>query len=245
MPLSIPPPGSQGIPHDFLAELARDARKPTTGVGVFNSPFARCILGPPPTDSEPEVGPFQLTEDLTPGGSAEAYPIIWNGTAYVVDTAHGTALVYDLLGCFRSPTGAWGFAWQGQESDQNQIIWVQQQAKLCLCQLTAAQTGSDTSFTVDTLTAMDGGIVPTGTITAYNVSASAGADDAVACIEWNENTDHWEVQWIVNTSQSVMTNHQVDTANMKLQMKTRTLWGNWAGDESGWTDEHTGDDCTA
>lgn len=44
-------------------------------------------------------------------------------------------------------------------------------------------------------------------------------------------------------TQTVMTNFQVDGANQKLQKKTRSVKLKPAGDESGWTDVHTGSIC--
>lgn len=124
MSLPIPQPGSAGIPAAFLEEVARNAGRPLMGPGVTQTHFASCVLGSPPSEDRQEVGLFELAGDLTKGGQAEAYPINWNGTAYATDKTHGTATVYDVLNCFTGKTGDWGYAWQGPDSENNQVLYI-------------------------------------------------------------------------------------------------------------------------
>lgn len=124
------------------------------------------------------------------------------------------------------------------------IVQMQEQAKLCTCKLTAAKTGSDASFLVDTIVPIDGGQNPvanstSATVTAYNVRACAGADNADALIVWNETTDHWEVVAIINVTEEVVTAWRYDTSTHRFQVQTRTCWCNWAGAASEWTDVST------
>jgi hypothetical protein len=205
--------------------------------------------------AQSEERPFVLKGDIVPGTSgADAYQQKDDGTA---DTAADTFIVFNqvqgrqwrALGedTAGSGKGAAGLARMNSAGDY-EIVQCQEVARSCMCQLTAAQTGSDASFSVDTITPRDGGQLPvanstSATLTAYNVPACAGADNSPARIDFNETSGHWEVQWIKNTSQATITAHQVDGPNKKLQYKSRTVWANQAGSESGWTDEHTGGAC--
>lgn len=200
----------------------------------------------------------ELKTSLTPGGIADAWFLEWDSVqqTYVnpdhnaapdLSAANGNS-VWDPQNRFRSLgyedtpediSGAVMFV-----NSVGAVVSGQQKTKICLCQLTAAQTGSDTSFIVDTITPLDSGQIPSATTaTVYNVPKCAGANGAPAMIEFNETSGHWEVQWIVNVSQSVVTNEQIDGTNKLIQIKTRTMWGNWVGSESGWTTIHTGGAC--
>ena len=78
------------------------------------------------------------------------------------------------------------------------------------------------------------------------------ADDAQKClIGYNDGEEEWQVLAVKRGAdeeeedQTVVTDYQVDTSTNKFQKKTRTLAGRWTGDESSWTDVHTGtDSCT-
>jgi hypothetical protein len=195
--------------------------------------------------------PRVLYDDVAPGDTDKyAWPV--DNTMAANTSADKVKLQNTFPGTFRGYGSSHsGFStttaakvWTSVGSNGKEyIVGGKGLARICLCQLTAAQTGGDSSFTVDAVTVMDGGQSPGSSLTVYNVSASAGADNAVACIEFNETSAHWEVQWIVNTSQSVVTDYQIDGPNKKFQKKTRTAWANWAGTESGWTDVHTGGAC--
>ena len=54
----------------------------------------------------------------------------------------------------------------------------------------------------------------------------------------------WEVVYFKGLEQVVMTDFQVDAATFKLQKKTRTFFAQVDDAESGWTDIHTGTDCS-
>lgn len=193
--------------------------------------------------------PFELYDDVTPGASDKYVWLLKNSAGTLVrDTDTSKVYVSDgILGDVRAygsshsgfTTGAKGFFTPGANG-KNQIVSIQRLAKLCTCQLTAAQTGADASFNVDTVVPMDGGQSPvTGssdTLATYNVRACAGADNAPTLIAWNETTDQWEVVYIKNTSQAVVTTWRYDSSTHKFQVKTRTGWCNWAGTESDWTD---------
>jgi len=90
------------------------------------NPVAWTILG---DGGREAISLFELTADLEPGGSATAYPVVWDEEAvpagYVADTGADTITVYDVLECFRAKTGAWGFAWQGPDSENYQIVYVE------------------------------------------------------------------------------------------------------------------------
>jgi hypothetical protein len=94
------------------------------GPGVSQTSAGTFIL-PQPSNAREQLGLFELAGDLAPGGQAEAYQVTWDGTGYVADYASGTATVYDVLGCYRGVTGDWGFAWQGPDSPNNQIVVLQ------------------------------------------------------------------------------------------------------------------------
>jgi hypothetical protein len=219
-----------------------------------DNPIAWVII----EDSGGGLTPRILYDDAAPGGTdIEAWPV-FDDNGLAADTGADKVLIQNVFpGTFRGYGSSHsGFdettaakVWTARGPDgKEHIVSGDGLASMCLCQLTAAQVGSDANFSVDNVTPVGSGqspvIATSDTLTAYNVSASAGADNAVACIEFNETSGHWEVQWIINTSQDVFTNWQYNASNTHIEKKTRTLWGNWGGAESGWTEVDTTTACT-
>jgi hypothetical protein len=200
---------------------------------------------------------FELKTSIYPGmtkpASPNAWRLSWNADDCLYDEPDYDSdcdlTVYAPFDNIRSlgaddvaedQRGAQGFC-----NDVGAIVQIEQRAKVCLAQLMADKTGSDASFSVDTITPVDGGQSPvtssSSTLTAYNRCCGAGLNNTLCCVVFNEDTDHWEVQWIANVSQITITAVQV--SGTTLQKKTRTLWGNWAGTESDWATFHTGTNC--
>ena len=157
---------------------------------------------------------FELKDDLTPGGSAEAYMLTWDGTSDYefkqVNSTDFTFTVYDTVGDKRArgkdsmgeADGARGWAVHPHDVDRWEIKEMQCQAMRCTCQLTAALASTDPSISVDNISPTDSGqsvVASTGTLTAYNQrnpSSSGGFegdDNSVSKIEWDENNDRWEL----------------------------------------------------
>lgn len=82
-----------------------------------------------------------------------------------------------------------------EAADAWKITWVHQRAKRIRGTLGGALTTTTASQTISSPASMDGGQVPSGTLTGYNVYTTkghAGPSGGVCAAEWNENTDHYE-----------------------------------------------------
>jgi len=88
--------------------------------------------------------------------------------------------------------------------------------------------------------------------TNYEKSESFDMDDHLPAFVsgdvWpiKQISGEWYLDWTYDevTEITVQTNYQVDGASSKLQKKTRTAKVPDPGTESGWTDVHTGTECT-
>ncbi len=72
------------------------------------------------------------------------------------------------------------------------IVWVHQQARSIRGTLSSAVAGGDSTETISSPVSCDGGQVPTGTVTGYNVFSWAGDSGGECWALWNEATDHYE-----------------------------------------------------
>jgi|GEM_PF-6052658 len=83
------------------------------------------------------------------------------------------------------------------EWDEHNDAWkihrVHEQARMIRGTLSADLDTTDTSITISNPTSMDGGQVPTGTLTGYNVFDWEGDSGGVVILVWNETTDHYEM----------------------------------------------------
>jgi len=154
---------------------------------------------------------FELKDSLTPGGSAEAYMLVWDGSSdyerHQVNGSYLTFTVYDTAGDKRArgkddvasgEDGARGWCVHPHDVDRWEIGEIHQQAKRCSAALTA-DAGPGASATVDTVVPLDGGMNPvndstSATITSCAMPAAARALDNAPCvIEWDENGDAWKI----------------------------------------------------
>ena len=79
----------------------------------------------------------------------------------------------------------------------------QKTARLIRGTLGSALTATTASVTISNPVSMDGGQLPTGTITGYNVYTTvgfAGASGAQCVVAWNANTSHYEFIWVEGIS---------------------------------------------
>lgn len=161
---------------------------------------------PPPPGEVVEVRHIELSDDLdpTPGGTADAYPRNWNGTAYVTDLTATPFEVVDVLGIYRGRgRNSFSQTWDGSKgravlrNGQWEIEELQPHATeiTCLIDMAAGLVTTDVNITVDTATIMS----PVGAIWAFGLVTSvlnkhdfAGDDDGVVTAKWNEDTDQYE-----------------------------------------------------
>ena len=68
-----------------------------------------------------------------------------------------------------------------------------EQARMLRGTLSGAMADSDPSKTITSPVSMDGGQVPTGTLTGYNVFSFEGDSGGEVFLVWNEATDHYEI----------------------------------------------------
>ena len=121
----------------------------------------------------------------------------------------------------------------------------QKKARLIQGTLGSALTTTTASVTISSPVAMDGGELPTGTITGYNVyitKGMSGPSGAECVAVWNESasTPRYEFIYVEGIVQTVVTDWRYDTTTHKFQKKTRSLVGWWDDNESDWTDISSG-----
>ncbi len=119
------------------------------------------------------------------------------------------------------------------------ITQVHEQAKAICGTLGGALSTTTASQTISSPVSMDGGQVPSGTVTGYNIKITKGMSgpSGARCIAlWNETTNQYEFVYVEGIVQSVVTDWKYDATTHKYQVKTRSLVGSWDGDESDWTD---------
>ncbi len=159
-------------------------------------------------------GYVELYEALAPGGTAQAYPRSWNGTAYVTDLTADTFAVVDVLkqwrgggrdgtasaeddsGGTRGKHGSFGRV--VYRNGQWELDWLQPHAK----QITATvnDTGhfdsSDTTITVDAVAVVapvDAALLLTDVNQVYNIAKRIGVDNAVVTAEWNDGQERFDL----------------------------------------------------
>lgn len=137
--------------------------------------------------------PFELYDPLTPGGTATAYILVWNGSAWV----HGETIeVNDGLADNRGRAatealaGSRGLA--TRLGDSWYIITMQPMAMLVLAQASAAAApGHAVSLMNQTIIQPIGGILDALPATAANVFAQRFAYGDWVIVFWNEDTGTW------------------------------------------------------
>ncbi len=197
---------------------------------------------------------IELKDSKAPGESAQGWPLTWNGTTHDYDEpdyedTDALQDVYDPQNRFRSI----GYD-DTAEGVRGAIVYVdgdgaivsgQEQATVLSGEASDDVADTDASFVADSVTVVQpsGGQLPTGDITIHNTPGWTMASGEAFKAEFNENSGHYELVWSYGIDQTMVTAFQIDGDNMKFQKKTRTLRGHWIGDESEWTDIHTGDVC--
>ena len=143
---------------------------------------------------------FELKEDKTPGTEALAYRLDSTGEA---DTSADTFYVYDQVGGKQwralgrdtvTAGGARGVCWTNSQSGNREIVQMAEQAKWCWATTTVAVATGDATFTVDNVTAGDGGQAPDYDTTlevsndpdAYNIPNGTRGK-----IMWDESSSAW------------------------------------------------------
>ncbi len=114
---------------------------------------------------------FELKDDLTPGGSAEAYMLVWDGSSDYkrkqVNGEYVTFTVYDTVGDKRArgkdsvaegEDGARGWCVHPHDVDRWEIGEMQKLAKLISG--TCEATDADATYTLTSVTALDDGQTP-------------------------------------------------------------------------------------
>lgn len=186
---------------------SRDANQESSGPPSFKSGdrvfvtqwfLAKSVVG----GAGAAIRAVELKTTLTPGASATGWTLTWNSTSNDYDeptyTDDPDVTVYDPMSLFRSI--GYDDVASGRGAivtvDQNSVVQSgRQQAKRIRGTLGGALTTSTASQTISSPVAMDGGQVPSGTITGYNVYTTkghAGPSGGVCAAEWNESTDHYE-----------------------------------------------------
>lgn len=154
-----------------------------------------------------ELCRFELTADLVPSGdgtptSATAYKLWTNAddTALVLDETVEIT-VRDTTGLLRGEAatetvaGSRGIAWKPTDHAQWEILWLEPMAAMICGALGGALGTTDATQTISSPVAMDGGRVPAGTITGYNVYTVKGFEGPSGgrCVAaWNAATGHYE-----------------------------------------------------
>lgn len=184
------------------------------------------------TDSQPIVG-FQLKYALTPGGSAEAYRMNWNTSAYVPDLTGATLTVHDTLSICRgratasSPAtaGSCGWCFFREDSQQWEILAMQPWALWVWASVdeTYGVAATRESFAVDAAALLQpiGGLLPAAPDTAFNPLGLTFLDGDLVLLAWNETAVHWDA---IAGGRPVAGEH--------LWGKVQTGFGNDSGDVS-------------
>ncbi len=205
---------------------------------------------------------FELKTALTPSGAytqALAYLLAWTGADYEIDEA-SEFIVYDISGLRRGRAhtdtiqGTRGRAIRVSDVDRWEIIELDHQARWIEFVVNDAGgfATTDASVTVDGITYHDGYDADPEITTVYNKSASSdyifeGDDDDRGIALYDPLSGQYTIAGMEKasklTTQTVVTDIQVDGANEELEKKTITITVAAKGAESGWTVFHTGDTC--
>jgi hypothetical protein len=129
-----------------------------------------------------EMCRFELAEDLTPSGTAEAYRVSYDSTdGYTAETDWPTITVVDFLGTRRAETGRKGLAFKAPDREEWEIWDLEHQARWIEFTADGAFTTSDASPSVDGIIYHDGYAPATEPTTVENYSISSNrqfyADD--------------------------------------------------------------------
>jgi hypothetical protein len=149
---------------------------------------------------------FQLSSSaLTPGGTAQAYRLYYDGGIVVTDTE---ITVVDELGLHRgratdaygSPhnLGSRGLAWKCFDREEYAILWMQPAALWLRGVTEAAVNSTDATFELDSHAVAQpiGGLIcdqdPGDTITVQNIHDWDIDSGASVLAAWNEAATQWE-----------------------------------------------------
>ena len=178
---------------------ARILWRENEGSGAEGIEWAIVRLG-----ADSDLTPFELKDDITPGGTAiDAYPMLADLSD--ADDEADTFEVNDgILGDCRAlgrdtksaSNGARGFYTMATDGSK-QIVSIQRQAKRCSAIL-AADAGPGATVNVDNVVPLDGGQSPVSesstTLSCTMPPAGRALDNAVCVIEWDETTDAWKIR---------------------------------------------------
>ena len=129
------------------------------------------------------------------------------------------------------------------------IPTVRSSVRLAWATTTGEWNSSTLSWNVTTVEPFDGstfdGDDPLSVANPQGLVAESGQVGIIAyTTDPTSGEGAWEVVYFKGLEQVVMTDFQVDAATFKLQKKTRTFFAQVDDAESGWTDIHTGTDCS-
>ncbi len=187
-------------------------------------------------------GPQDVAADTTGIATmALGYP------AVALGSASAGAHVGPSDGSWELSTGYPGFVVIGSGPIDGTVVVIRQpEATICKGVTTGTTNGAST-FTVDGVSALSG-LVPvagaTNTLTVQNLPTMYLANNAAVMFVWNDSANQWE-GWGggSNNKQSLVTAVQVNTTSNTIDIKTRTLNGQWTNTESDWVTIHTGNTC--
>ena len=136
-----------------------------------------------------------LTADASPGGSVTVDTVVSidGGQLPVANSTSATIASCGMPADASALDNAPCIIEWDETNDTWKITWVHQRAKQIRGTLSAAMAAGDASQTISTPVSCDGGQVPSGTFTGYNVFGHAGDSGGEVFLVWNENTDHYEI----------------------------------------------------
>ena len=201
------------------------------------------------TVRKPEAGGklfiFNGPREVPESGHAIGYR---EGRALVSEDAATTSLYSPLPGEWELSSGGGHFRLAGElDDDTGYFLLVGAEFGIIKGQLVGALSSSTTSHTIDNVELISGAdprADPESTSEAVTVSnellCGAGADDAEFLALWDATNEEWIFIAGKHEAVTVLTDWRVDGSTMKLQYKTRAIVVMVGGDESEWTDAHTG-----
>jgi len=154
-----------------------------------------------------QLARFELTADLTPGGTATAVRLVPDGSDWTDADHEHEVTVRDVLGTTRGKArtetlqGTRLYACKAHDHADWDVVSAQSWPLRIRGKLTAALATTDATFTIDGVTVMSpvgaiavGHIIDgSGQVTVYNVLAHEGDNNGEVIAGWNEATRHWEV----------------------------------------------------
>jgi hypothetical protein len=238
-----PPLPGEVITSDFLQEVSRLAGRDLTGPGMHTTPIGFSFSPEQPVD---QIALGRLDESLAFDGTATVS--VWSGApGEEVDTGVNLSDVGEWIlddGDADIPADTWVVL--GKSGGRWWVIHARVTSGLPLYTviLPGDLAAGDASLAGCNLTSLGDQDDETGKL-VQNPRKCSGASGDEGVVLWNPVAGGGQFEFLTpyngtdDSDQEVVTDWRFDSDTKKTQKKTRTLSGNWSGDESDWIDIDT------